>query len=135
MLEGMFATFSSALPSEWNSSAAEINMIDDDGDSAKLKGNMVLVSQGAATFDEEAKRASEAGAVGVIVINTDDSLFRMPGVAGYKSKIPVLMIKSSDAVRLRENGGALIRDKGKSPSSGPGSVLSITLHVQCMCGD
>ena len=35
------------------------------------------------------------------------------GDEGSKSNIPVLMIKSSDAVRLREHGNALIRGEGE----------------------
>ena len=90
-----------------------------------MKGNMVLVLRGVVPFVEEAKRAFEAGAVGVIVVNTDDDLYQMPGDAGFKSKIPVLMIKCSDAVRLREHGGALIQDKGTSSSSDPLHTESI----------
>ena len=32
--------------------------------------------------------------------------------SGYKCDIPVLMVQSAGAKRLRENGGALIRDIG-----------------------
>ena len=55
-------------------------------------------------------KAAEAGAVGVIIVNTQDDLEQMTDSGS--SSIPVLIIKSSDAVRLREHGGALIRDAG-----------------------
>ena len=61
------------------------------------------------------EHAEEKGAVAFIVVSTDETIFQMTGPdkdPGYKSSIPVLMIKSSDAVRLREQGSALIRDKG-----------------------
>ena len=61
------------------------------------------------------ERAEEAGASAIILASTDETFHQMTAPdedAGYKSNIPALMIKSSDAVRLRERGSALIRDKG-----------------------
>ena len=122
MLNGRYAGFSCALPSELASSTAEIIAVEAVpfmADSAlenvgEIKGNLALVSRGTVPFWEQAKRASEAGAVGVIVVNTNDELMVMGGGdEGSKSNIPVLMIKSSDAVRLREHGNALIRGEGE----------------------
>lgn len=124
MLDSMYAKFSSALPLEWTSSTAEIDVIDavpfmadsvlENG--SELQGKIALVSRGAGvTFSDKAKRASEAGAIGVIIVNTEDVLMKVNGEAGYKSSIPVLMIKPSDAARLREHGGALLRDRGTPP--------------------
>ena len=83
---------------------------------AAINGNIMLcIRSKDVSFVEQAKRALDAGAVAAIVVNTDDSLLYMPTL-GDTSKIPmipVLMIKSSDAVRLREHGSALIRDEGK----------------------
>ena len=124
VLDGLYAEFSSALPSVWTSSASQINAVDaaftadsvlENG--SELQGNIALVSRGAddATFVNKVKQLSEAGAIGVIVVNTEDTLLAMPvqdDGAGCKSTIPVLMIKHSDVARLREPGGALIRDKG-----------------------
>ena len=70
----------------------------------------MLVSRGAVTFVEKVQRASAAGAAAVIVFNTDDELFGMDGDGEYTSEIPVLMIKSSDAPRLRKHGSALLRE-------------------------
>ena len=118
MLDGRCAEFSGALPSESASSTAEIIAVEAVpfmADSAlenasEIKGNLALVSRGKVSFQEKATRASEAGAVGIIVVNTGDELMVMEeDDEGFKSNIPVLMIKSSDAMRLREHGSALIR--------------------------
>jgi len=147
----MYANFSSELPSDWVSSrSAEINVVDAVPfkadwalkNASELKGNIALISSGGTTFAKKVKRASEAGAVGVIIVNTKDRLFKMRGRyqsseipvlglledqaeefkswfnftdTGYKSDIPVLMIKSSDATRLREHGSALIRECAGPP--------------------
>jgi hypothetical protein len=131
LLYGMYATFSSALPSAWNSSKTEIGVVEADAfvDHTKispwqldkrneLNGAIALVSLGRETAAvEQVKRASEGGAVGVIFINTDPQrpgLFKLSALHpndDYESEIPVLMIKSSDAVRLRERGSALIQSK------------------------
>ena len=89
----------------------------------ELKGNIALVSRdteqverarGMISFSEKVTRAAEAGAVGVIFVDTKDHLQRIEGDQGYKCKIPVLMINSSDSSLLRERGSALIRDQGTS---------------------
>jgi len=103
----------------------------------ELSGNIALVGRDTdesqsrtgrkVTYPEKVERAFEAGAVGVIVVNTPrggkdgDDLSRMGSDTGnYKSKIPVLMIKSSDAARLRKRGCAVIRDKGAPVVAGFG---------------
>ena len=61
----------------------------------------------------QAKKAAEVGAVAIIFASSsDDELFAMTTTTKYKSEIPILMIKSSDATRMREHGGALIRGRG-----------------------
>ena len=145
-LDGMYANFSSELPSDWVSSrSAEINVVDAvpfkaDGalkNASELKGNIALISSGGTTFTKKVKRASEAGAIGVMVVNTarngkdGNELVEMTAADdGYKSDIPVIMIKASDAVRLRESGCALIRDTGTISSSGLGSALSRRFHME-----
>ena len=187
VLDGLYAEFSSALPSDWASSTAEKNVVDavftadsvathaglgappavdvdvvvhvgasDDlgaigvadenalaplpsevandvshrdissltilENGSELQGNIALVSRGAddATFVNKVKQISDAGAIGVIIVNTEDTLLAVPPAegddAGYKSTVPVLMIKHSDVARLREPGGALIRDTGRYAS-------------------
>ena len=48
---------------------------------------------------------------GLIIIHPGEEPYQLAGV-GDELAIPVLMIKSSDAVRLREHGSALIQDAG-----------------------
>ena len=118
VIVGMYANYSPPVPPAWTSSTSKLVVVDAvpfmaDSvleNASKLKGNIAIVSQGAdATVVEMATRASEAGAVGIIVVNTDNALCRMID-PDHKSEIPVIMIKSSDAKRLREQGGACIRD-------------------------
>ena len=129
MLAGIYASFSSTLPSNWISSNAAIKVVGAvpfmaDSvlkNAGELKGNIALVSRdteqverarGMISFSEKVTRAAEAGAVGVIFVDTKDHLQRIEGDQGYKCKIPVLMINSSDSSLLRERGSALIRDQG-----------------------
>ena len=89
---------------------------------ASIKGNIMLCIRGGGTsFVDKAKRASAAGAAAVIIINTDDKLMPITDGTqscseqsedGYKSDIPVLMIKSSDAPRLQERGRARLWKRG-----------------------
>ena len=118
VIDGIYANFSSALPLDWVSSKAEINVVHvvpfmADSvleNSNELNGNIALMSRdteklkrsrGMVPYWEKVRRASEAGATGVIIVNTADELEDMgDNGSGYKSEIPVLMIKSSDAARL-----------------------------------
>ena len=129
--------FSSELPLEWTLSTSEMIVVDavpfladavlENVD--ELSGNIALVGRDTdesqsrtgrkVTYPEKVERAFEAGAVRVIVVNTprggkdgDDSSRMGSDTGNYKSTIPVLIIKSSDAARLRKRGCALIRDKG-----------------------
>ena len=114
----MYADHSSALPLDWASSNAEIKVVDvvfsTDGsvieNADELKGNIALMSDKNAHGNGRTM-AREAGAVACFVVDT--YLYaRRADDPDYKSKIPVITIKSSDATRLREQGRALIRDKG-----------------------
>ena len=133
MLHGMYANFSSALPSEWTSSKHELDVVDADNflkranvspsvldNKNELQGNIALISLRRETAAvEKVKHVSQAGAVGVILINTDalrPGLFKISAHGDYKSEIPVLMIKASDATRLRKHGRALIQSKQHSLS-------------------
>jgi len=124
VLHGSFADFSAALPMEWTSPAAEIDVIDtvtlmadSNLEDIELAGKIALVSRGGGVdFVDKVTRVAEAGAVGVIIANFDDGPLRVVAAdSGYKADIPVLTISSRDAARMREHGGALIRairDKG-----------------------
>ena len=80
---------------------------------AAMKGNIMLCIRSKGTpFVEQVKRASAAGAAAVIIVNADDALMKVnDSGSGYTAAIPVLMIKSSDAPRLRKHGSSLLRKK------------------------
>ena len=115
-IDGEYARWGD-LPSGWSS--AELPVVDavpsmadaELENEAADKGSIMLVSRGAVPFVQKVKRASAAGAAAVIVFNTDDELIGMAGDDEFTSDIPVLMIKSSDAPRLRKHGRALLREK------------------------
>jgi hypothetical protein len=119
-MAGEYALFSCHLPSGWSSSA-ELPVVDaippmaDTAleNEAAVKGSIMLVSRGTVPFYDKVKRASAAGAAAVVVFNTEDELFKMSADDGCTSDIPVLMIKSSDAPRLRNHGRARLRKLGR----------------------
>ena len=80
---------------------------------AAVKGSIMLVSRGIVPFCDKVKRASAAGAAAVVIFNTEDELFKMSADGGCTSDIPVLMIKSSDAPRLRNHGRARLHKLGR----------------------
>ena len=107
------------LPSGWSS--AELPVVDAVPfeanatlqNEAAIKGNIMLCMRGDTPFFEKVKLGSAAGAAAVIIVNTDDALIEMSdNGSGYTSDIPVLMIKSSDAPRMRNHGSALLRKMG-----------------------
>ena len=122
-MPGVYASWSCGHSSEWSS--AELQVVDAVpfeantalANEAAIKGSIMLVSRGAVPFVEKVKRASSAGAAAVIIFNTEDELMQMGGDGGYTSDIPVLMIKSSDALRLRKYGRARLRCKPGRPIS------------------
>ena len=126
VIDGAYAMFSSVLPSEWTLPTAEIGVTDAvlSETEAGLKiesavdGKIALIPRqaGITNWAKVVKHASAAGAVGVIFVNDTKEFIGMPTgdteEYGYMSKIPVLMVKSSDVTKLREQGSGLIRDKG-----------------------
>ena len=119
MIDGMYADHSFAFPLDWASSNAEIKVVDvvfsTDGsvieNADELKGNIALMSK---KSSEVLEQAVEAGAVALFIVQTRLTAWRFTNdYADYKSEIPVITIKSSDATRLRKQGRALIRDKGR----------------------
>ena len=118
VIGGMYAEYSSALPLDWVSSNAEIKVVDavfsTDGsvieNKDELKGNIALMLVRDTTREE--RLAAKAGAVAVYLVSTRRLVAEKSNNPDYKSEIPVITIKSSDATRLRKQGRALIRDKG-----------------------
>lgn len=68
---------------------------------AQIKGNVALIDRGLVTFAEKVLRAAEAGAIGVVVANSQPgNPFAMGGDG--KAKIPAIMISKSLGTTLKE---------------------------------
>ena len=146
----MYAEFSSHLPEHWEGGEGELTKqkqacvwaIEDAAKNKtvikgnKFKGKIVMCDRSTSiSFEEQAKEAARAGAVGLIIVNTEDNLLEMKSscasvrapipaadsssaantsLDGRKSRIPVVLIKSSDGKRLSKLGSGEfhIKDKG-----------------------
>ena len=51
-----------------------------------------MVKRGANAFADKARRAEASGAVGVVIVNTDDNLVKAGGSGGEAVNIPVVMV-------------------------------------------
>lgn len=71
---------------------------------ADIMGKIALVDRGSCDYSTKALNAQNSGAIAVIVCDYDDSVNNMaPGADGSQVTIPVVRIKSSDCVILRQN--------------------------------
>ena len=71
----------------------------------QVKGSMAVVRRGANSFVEKAKRAQDAGAVGLIIINNADELLKAGGDDLNKTvTIPVVMVPKDAAAALTAAG-------------------------------
>jgi hypothetical protein len=62
----------------------------------QLKDKWAVVKRGANSFAEKVRRAQAAGAAGVIIVNSDDSLVKAGGDDGEeKIKIPALLVSNA----------------------------------------
>ena len=68
-----------------------------------LKGKVAVVKRGGNLFHEKTQRVTAAGALGLVIVNTEDALCDF-GAKGYSATIPVVMIKAKDAQTLLESG-------------------------------
>jgi PKD repeat protein len=104
---------------------------------AQVAGKIAVVYRGGCEFGVKALNAQNAGAVGVIVVNNDDSpiLEMGPGASGQNVTIPAIMVTNTTGAWLNSqinagvavarlgqfNGGALILCPGESAQiSAPG---------------
>lgn len=72
---------------------------------AALKGHVALIDRGQVTFAEKVRRASEAGAIGVVVANNQPgNPFAMGGDGHYE--IPAVMISQALGSKLKEEMAA-----------------------------
>jgi hypothetical protein len=108
-LNGIVAGFGAEVGSDaWNNANAEVVIAEpiladvsltNDND---VSGKIVLIDRGAVEFSLKAKNAQDAGAVGVIIINTEDALQGMTaGTYGNDITIPVVGVTSSTGAMLK----------------------------------
>ena len=120
LLNGLYAAFSPDFQSETEMIIVERSPIDPGGwqDRSNLRDSIVLATmtaeelkgfQGTAQIAKMAKQASGQGVAGMLMVSPDDEISQLIGTGKEHSAIPVLMIRSSDAARLREHGSAVIR--------------------------
>ena len=65
-----------------------------------LEHRVALIERGRVTFEEKVDRVAEAGAVGAVIFNNEDGLFR--GTFTRESRIPAVAISQADGDRLLE---------------------------------
>ena len=110
------ASFGPLLRSEL--SGRVVAVISDDFDSTtgcsvffngnQVNGNIALINRGECAFEEKVKNAEEAGAIGVIIANTEDNIISMGGTDTIPDpSIPSVSISSSSGAIIRDalNGG------------------------------
>ncbi len=101
-LKAQSAVFSAPLPSADQEVRAELIDVGfarpplSEELEGKLKGRIALAKRGGnIPFFTKAKVAADAGAVAVLIVNTDEEVFRMGGGDGATLSIPVLMVPQS----------------------------------------
>jgi len=73
---------------------------------AQLQGKVVVTNRGGCAFIEKARRVVAAGARGLVIVNTDDTVCIPGGDGEYCAGIPVIMIKAQDADTLLSYGNS-----------------------------
>ena len=71
---------------------------EDDIPGGGLEGRIALIERGTITFEEKVDRVADAGAVGAIVYNNEEGLFR--GTFTRESRIPAVAVSRSDGENL-----------------------------------
>ena len=110
----MYAEFSPAPPPELSSPANETDVVFFKPP-FKIEGNIALIYRRADTdFIQVTKQATDSGAGALVIVNDKEDLeyIRNAREDGYKSRIPVLMVKPSDAGRLLKADSGRIREAG-----------------------
>jgi subtilisin family serine protease len=69
---------------------------------AAVKGNVAIIDRGVETFENKSKRALDAGAVGVAIVNNNDEPPSPPGGSNTRMEIPVVMISKKDGQTIKE---------------------------------
>lgn len=72
--------------------------LEDDIPAGGLENRIALIERGEITFEEKVSRVADAGAVGAIIFNNREGLFR--GTFTSESRIPAVAVSQSDGRRL-----------------------------------
>ncbi len=72
--------------------------LEDDIPAGGLENRVALIERGRITFEEKVNRVADAGAVGAIIFNNREGLFR--GTFTSESRIPAVAVSQSDGRRL-----------------------------------
>ncbi len=92
----------------------------------QLKGKVAVVKGGFSNFSEKAQRAQNAGAVAVVIINTDSTLFTASAgddVHTSAVTIPALMVAADSVSTLLAQGGSRVTYAHTFPVMATTSVL------------
>jgi hypothetical protein len=74
-----------------------------------IRGNIAVVQRGVCSFVEKALRCQEAGALAVIVVNTDDDLFVIGGAPGEQAvEVPIVVVGNASGRSLLEATRAVL---------------------------
>ena len=73
----------------------------------ELRGHLAIIRRGACSFVSKARRAQQAGCIGVIFVNTDEELFLIGGERGDSDiTIPIVGITASDGDKVLHSSDA-----------------------------
>ena len=85
---------------------------------ANLAGAIAVADRGSNAFVDKARRAQDAGAIGLVIVNSDDTAYVpicSPDGGGEAIRIPVVCVKRSDGLRFR-NPCAVTLEYGYMPA-------------------
>ena len=104
-----------------------------------LVGKMAAVyrspERGGCSFQEKTERLIGAGAVGVIIINTEDELWEAsPSVEGYSAEVSVVMIQAKDAKRLLSSGDSTCLRDVDDETGGPCQSWNVSVAESDVIG-
>ena len=72
----------------------------------QLKGRLAVARRGGCTFQEKTERVELAGARGLVIVNSDDALFKAWATQGYCAGISVVVIRAKDEAALLASGSS-----------------------------
>jgi hypothetical protein len=93
-----------------------------------VNGGLVLVNRGTCTFGQKARRAQEAGAQGVIIVNNESGITHPPGPDAIDLEIFAAMISQAE-------GGALLEHLQRRGASGSLPLEGFVVPILCKGGN